>query len=419
MRIETLGKRRFAFDLAWNDNFGDDAKESLRDAYGEGTPVVYTLIEGKDGEEILGSARITGKLKGSIYPYAAALASTGRDGIYVARPAAGQLWYVVINSGQVVPGTDRSLDEADALDALDTLRSGYPELVIYTAGVEMLDGRDFTLDAAVASAKVKPMKRLATENPVVGLIVLGLVLAAVGYGGWYLFLRKEEVKVDSAAEQARLRQLYVQKAQGAVSTVPQDPAWVLNAFDVARGSFPESISGWSLEGVTCQPAACTANYALPKDVSGYALTPIWDRFGKETVSLMGDKRSLSVTRKLAQPKMLSYTEVDVFQPPKTGARVIDTIGRLGMLFDNVTVDGDYKTENLNESLQAPIGTAPLMRETFALRQDEQLTEIRLKGLASYLSYAQFVATSLSFSTGSGSITPAWRVEWVRVHGGEI
>lgn len=106
------------------------------------------------------------------------------------------------------------------------------------------------------------------------------------------------------------------------------------------------------------------------------------------------------------------------QPPKTSGRIIDTIGLLGMKFGDVRVDGDYKTENLHETHQANPGTAPLFRETFALRNDEVLTDVRVRGLAAYLSKAQFVATNLNYATGSGSITPAWRIEWTRVHGGE-
>lgn len=420
MRTEVLGKRSFAFELEWNDNFGDDAKDALRDAHGDAAGVLYTVLKGRNEAEMLGSGVIEHKAKSKIFSYAEALSAAGRDGIYVSRSAVDALWYVVIADGRVVAGTDRSLREDDARDAILTLHQAFPELPILSCGVELHHPNvlEFTLEAAVAQSKVKPMKRLSTENPVVGVLVLAAVLGAVGYGGWYLFVREEVVEVDPAAEIERQRVLYVSQVQANVSAVPRDAAWAVAAYDLARTSFPEAIAGWSLEGVTCQPTHCVATYALARDVQGYALSPVWNAFGRDTVALMADKRSLQVTYKLLAPQMLAYTELDVATPPRTGARVMDTIGRLGMLFDSVAVDGEFKTDPLHESLQGPVGSAPLFRESFALKQDEPLTEIRLKGLVSYLSYAQFVATAFSFSTGSGSIPAAWRVEWVRVHGGE-
>lgn len=419
MRIVQIGKRNFAFGLSWSDNFGDDAKEAIRDAMGEESAALYTVIKaGKGaGDDVLGYVK--GTHKGKLFSYAEAVAAAGHQGIYVADMGDDQVWWLIVKDGQVMAGTDRVLDKRDGLDAIESLRYAYPDLTVFASRIDVRNASEFAIEALVASAKVKPLKRLGTENPILGVVVLLLVLAGVGYGGWYLFIREEKVEVDPAAELERKRKLYVAAAQSAVSSVPREAAWVVSAFDVSRTSFPEQIAGWALEGVTCQPAACTATYAVAKDAQGYAITPVWDAFGKERVSLMGDKKSLTVAQTLPAPEFIAYTEQEVMQPPKTSGRIIDTIGRLGMKFGDVRLDGDYKTENLHEANQAPPGTAPLYRETLALRNDEVLSDVRVRGLAAYLSEAQFVATSLNYSTGSGSIAPAWRIEWTRVHGGEL
>jgi len=415
MQVVQLGKRSFAFGLTWSDNFGGDAKEAIRDALGDEAGVLYTVIKGED--DVLGYGRV--KHKGALYSFAAAAAAADKDAIYVAGLGNGQTWYLVTKRGTIAAGTDRIVDIETALNAVDNLRDLYSDFPVFSSGVDVRGASEFTLEAIASGAKLKPLRKLKTENPVVGLAVLAIVLGGVGYGGWYLILRDEQVQVDPVAELERKRKLYVSQAQTQISTIPRDAGWVVNAFDTARVSFPEQIAGWALEGVSCVPASCSATYAVAKDAEGYALSPIWEAFGQVRVALMPDKKSLTVSQALPTVDVLSYSEQEVMQPPKTTGRIIDTIGRIGMTFGDVRIDGDYKTDNLHVNLQANPGTAPLYRETFALRNDDTLSEIRVKGLAAYMSEAQFVATSLNFSTGSGSITPAWRIEWTRVHGGEL
>lgn len=416
MRIVQLGKRKYAFGLAWNDSFGDDAKEAVRDAMGEERNAYYTILRGPDHEEVLGFG--SAQVKGSVYSYAAALASVGQDGLYVAQAGVDRVWYLLVTNGVVAAGTDRDLSEDHALDAIESLRAVYPNLPVRTHGVDLPGANEFSLEAIVAKAKVRPMRRLATENPIVGALVLTAVLGAVGFGGWYLFVREEPIVIDKAAELERKRQAYITSVQMAAGSIPRDAAWVVNAFDLARQAYPEGIAGWVLEGVSCTPQACKGTYAIARDAQGYALTPVWDAFGRDRVSLMGDKKSLEVALKLPTMEPLSYTEQDVMQPPMATGRIIDTIGVLGMKFGDVRIDGDFKTEQLNQINQAPPGTAPLIRDSFALRHDAALDDVRVKGLAAYLSEAQFVATTLNYSTGAGSIPTAWRIEWVRLHGGE-
>lgn len=422
MRVAKIGKRQFAFDLLWNDAYGDDASEAARKALGEDASGYYTVVSG-EGEvaEVLGCAQ--GKVKGRVYSYAEALAGLDRDGIYCASVDEQRCWYAVIQQGIVMPGTDRTIGKNEFISLYtQTLRRTFRVPVFCTD--ETLTGKDvhpFRLEEAVASSKVKPLKVVgagAAGNNLVGGIVLAAVVVGIAYGGWYTFLRSPNGDIDQAALDAQARELYIAAAKSEMDQVPTDANWVSDAYHRASLTFDSTLAGWVLDGATCEPGACTATYSLPEGQSTYAVTPVLERYGRERVQMLEDGRSFTVNLELDRPDQSMATDFDVLQPRPALSRAADTLGLLNLSFDQVNVDQKPTTEVIGSRLGAPADMPEIIRETVITSHDTQLEPVRLRTLSAYMSRVEFVATKIAFSSGSGALAPAWSVEWVRFHGGE-
>lgn len=416
MRLLKLGKRQFAFDLAWEDSFGDDPRESAREALRDDEQGLYTVAK-LGGMEVLGYG--AGSPKGAVFSYAEALAKAGRNGIYVAPAGEGRYWYAIVNDGQLVPGTDRSFREMEAIEAIRTLMRTF-DLPIYSVDDLIPEAKQFDLASAVEKVRVKRMKPIGKEeSQLAGIAVLLVVVAAIAFGTWYTFFRKPDAAVDQAAQAAQQRAAYIASAQADWSAVPTDSGWAADAFRRSAVHFQSALAGWVLDGVTCQPGTCTAAYSLPEDAVSYAVTPVYERYGREAVTVLPDQRSMTVNLALDLSPSAPVSEGDVVTPALTRARLADTVGRLGMRFAFVTVDGKPVTEALSAKLSAPVGMPPLYRDIVATKHDSELDLVMLRALSSFMAESSFVPTSLTYSMGLGAVPAAWRVEWVRVHGGEV
>ena len=418
MRLAQIGKRQFAFELQWNDTFVDP-KESVRDALGEDVAALFTTHKGSDGTEHLAFAQVpVDAPKGSIYSYAVALAKAGRDGIFVAEVDEDRLWYVVIQHGQVMAGTDRSGPEHLVVDSVETMRNHF-RLSVFSSTDRVADAIQFDPIAAVAKVRIKPMKLMGgKESSLVGALVLVAVVGAIGFGVWHLFLKKTEIAVDPAQQAAEQRALYVASVQSALGVIPTEAGWASTAYRRAQQSFPPVIAGWLLDGVSCVPTACTGAYSLPAGSAGYTISPVQAHFGSGAVSMLPDHRSFNATVSLDQGESLAVDDAFVYGPAETAIPLIDAVGQLGMNFAQVTLDGDVRIERLNTDLTGPADAPLLVRESLATRHDNALDLVMLRTLTAYLSRAEFVPTSLSYSSGIGAVPAAWRMEWTRMHGGE-
>lgn len=429
MRIIKIGKRQFAFDLNWNNSFGDDAQEAVLNANGEASPSLYTVVEG-DGEEVLGYA-LAGDTKGPVYSYAQALVKAKRDvdGIYAAPVGAGQIWFVAIIKGVVVAASDRTMDAYEAEDEVrDLLRS--MDIPVFAADgclASLHDllasrGREiiaFDLEKIVAKVKLKPLKQtVKAGNSLAGMAVLAAVIAGLCYGTWAMFFKKPDSAVDPAVMAAEARSAYVAAASMELANLPADASWAGEAYRGAALSFPSVVSGWALDGVTCEPTSCTAVYALDKTAAGYSIAAIYALFDRQQVSVLPDKKSLNVKVLLPARQATPYTEEEIYNPAPAATDVVDVLGALSMKFAEVDVDGELKVETLNQGLSAPADAPMLQRETFATKYAAAIDLVMLRSLSAFMADAGFVARKISYSTGSGAVPPSWRIEWIRVHGGD-
>lgn len=429
MRIIKIGKRQFAFDLNWNNSFGDDPQEAVLNANGEASPSLYTVVEG-DGEEVLGYA-LAGDTKGPVYSYAQALVKAKRDvdGIYAAPVGAGQIWFVAIIKGVVVAASDRTMDAYEAEDEVrDMLRS--MDIPVFAADgclaslhdVLASRGREiiaFDLEKIVAKVKLKPLKQtVKAGNSLVGMAVLAAVIAGLCYGAWAMFFKKPDRAVDPVVLAAEARSAYVAAASMELANLPADASWAGEAYRGAALSFPSVVSGWALDGVTCEPTSCMAVYALDKTAAGYSIAAVYALFDRQQVSVLPDRKSLNVKVPLPVRQAAPYSEEEIFNPAPAATDVVDVLGALSMKFAEVEVDGELKVETLNEGLSAPADAPTLQRETFATRYAAAIDLVMLRNLSAFMADTGFVARKISYSTGSGAVPPSWRIEWIRVHGGD-
>lgn len=427
MRIIKIGKRQFAFDLNWNESFGDDAQEAVINANGVASPSLYTVVEGDD-EDVLGYA-LAGDTKGPVYSYAQALlkAKPNVDGIYAAPVGAGQVWFVAIIKGVVVAASDRTMDEYDAEDEVrDLLRS--KDIPVFAADGCLSSLQDvlaakrreiipFDLEKIVAKVKLKPLKRtVRTGNSFVGVALLTVVVVGLCFGAWAMFFREPEA-VDPAVLEAEARASYVAAASMELAKLPVDASWAGEAYRWTVLSFPPFISGWAFDGVTCEPSSCTAVYVLDQTAAGYSIAAIYALFDRQQVSVLPDRKSLNVQIPLPVRNVEPFTEDEIYNPAPADIDAIDVLGAMSILFAEVELDGDLKVEALNQGLSAPTDAPVLHRESFATSYKAAIDSVMLRNLCAFMADAGFVARKMSYSTGSGAVPRSWRIEWVRVHGG--
>lgn len=420
MRVTKVGKRQFAFGLEWNDSFGDDPKEGVLEAVGHDTAALYTVIRKPDGEQLVGYGKLDAPVKGRIYSYAAAVANRQIDGIYVGPTGPDEVWYAVISDGQVVPSTDRLMKAEDAFEAIDVLIRTFETELFVAEGLDGdLFGAHTTFDPIeiVAKSKPKAMKVIGgAGNSLIGAVVLVAVLGGIGFAGWWLFLRSDQVAADPAAQAQMMRDAYLSSVRTALQ-MPESNVWLITAHQVAGDLFPPSVGGWALEGISCTPAGCSATYALPPDAPGFGISPVYEQFGRDRVSMMADMQSFSVTAPV-DTAMLVWDDSEILTPAMTLSPVMDAVGRYRLNFAGASVDGRVVSEQLHMMFPAPPEAQALIKEQLATRADTYLDLIALKGQAVFMGGYGFKGVSLNYSNGHGTIPPAWRMEWVRVHGGE-
>lgn len=415
MKIAVLGKRRYAFGLSWCQHDGQGLSEFVRDKLGEGTAGVYCHMAGAAGDKDGGSAAYgPHNGKGRVYSYAQALASCAEDGIYVAPMEGGQIWYLALAEGRVLPGSDRCLDAADAPDTVLALASTLGLRVYVADGVEDIvpSAARFDPVGAVKQSKAKALKRVAaTSSQLAGALFLAAVVGCVGVAGWYLF-HEETHEVDPAVAAALVRSTYLKAVKTELQTYPANNRWLARAYGRAQVVFPEFATGWGLDGITCTPSQCRAVYSLPTD-GAFAISPIYDLFGKSTVTLLEDNKSLMVIDQL-EPDYESFSEQSILNLQPAPMHGLDVVGRLGLYFSGLQVEKGLQTSPLISGIARPPGAPEISRQQIVVGALNFLEPATLKGLTEYMEPGQFRASSLSYSTGSSSVATAWKIEWQRI-----
>ena len=114
-----------------------------------------------------------------------------------------------------------------------------------------------------------------------------------------------------------------------------------------------------------------------------------------------------------------FDDQDLLQPRPAVSRAQDRAGLVQLRFSQGRVEGVVKVENLGAQFAPPVEAAPLYRDTISTKRESRLDMVMLRGLSAYWAKAGFVATTMTFSPGWGAVPEAWRIEWTRVHGGEL
>lgn len=416
MEVRTLGKQRYAFGLTWKEvAAGITAQDALKTL---GAPALYSAIESADGRQVVGWCDPAPAGRGVLYSYAEALARSGASGIYAVefRATTGpRLWYVAVVDGMVVAETDVVTDDFDAAaQMLGAMRSAL-SLPLRYAGDTPLDVygcETFDVDAAIASVRVKPMRRLRA-NAALRTVGLLLVAGAIGAGAWFV-LAPPKPKAASPAEVAQqARAAYLAAMRSQLEQVPASTEWVINAFALSRNTFPDFLGGWKLDGVMCRPDGCTATYST-REISPHATAPMLARF--QHVRALGDGMSLEVTLPMTVQRQV-WGDNQILAPMPWPRPAADIAGLLMLQFDGLKVDGSkIETTDLAAASGMPGDARPLIQEKLAIKQAVALDAQRLAALCWHFGTAGFVPVTLAMSSGAGATPAAFRIEWVRLGG---
>lgn len=421
MRIGVLGKRRFAFNLKWKEVAEGSAAELVReglDASGRG---IYSQVTSEDGRQVVGYADYASTpeaAKGSIYSYAAALAASGQPGIYVAPVDSEHVWYTVILDGAVVADTDQSLPFDSAIAAVESLRDGFalPVYVAHEATLPIEGANTFDAELIVEGVKVKAMKRIGGGNSLAGALVLAAVVGGIAFGGYWMFIKPDKNAGKSPEEiAAEIRANYLSAMRAELQAKPTDAGWVVAAHEQALRAFPVAQSGWLLDGVSCTPGRCVANYSVGAN-EPRAVQPMFDQFPAGAVSVLPDQRSLAITLPIAPVAPVAWSDEQILSPTAWPRRAEDTAGTLRLYLLEAVVDGAPATTSLTGKHTPPPEARPVMEDKIAVKEADVLEPARLRGLATHFYRDGFVATSIAFSNGIGRTPAAWRIEFTRTGG---
>lgn len=432
MRIGTLGKRRFAYGLTWTDVVDDkpiavarEAAIAERDKTGEGgkkpPSIVYAVTVSDQGERTVGFQRLSEApqaKKGKLYSYAAAVAATGNDGVYVAPIDDENVWYVAVSGGMVIASTDVERDRATGVSQVRNLAVAM-DLPIYVAhgfDLGIPDADTFDSEQIVEGVKIRPLSRDGADSPV-AVAVAALVFLGVVGAGWHFTRPEVPMVFDNTAElEAQRKQNYLMAARSELGSAPGAGDWLIASHDSARQLFPSVIAGWTLNNVSCEPGRCSAQYEAGGSPIAF-LAVMHERFGPGAVGEPDPGgRTVVVTQALPTPAGVDYTDEQIMQPHVWPAHPFDTLNLLGLRFPGVVVDGAYRDESMGEQLGAPADAAPLHRVRVAVKQLGAPDSAVLKSVVSHFGSDGYTPLALQFSTGAGNAPATWRIEFSRVGG---
>lgn len=417
------GKIAWVLGLDWTDAQGADVVEQLRDLIGDEAKA-YFLVSGKKAtgrrlgySTLTGEPRLPKKAKG--YSLADALASVGKDGVYFVEEG-HQGWYAVISDGalvrdggEAVMSLDDALAAAKQMAQLLSLPIFSSSSLISTQGP--LDLNEIATLAFKAKRKPAIVRELGKrENKAFGVIVLLAVVGAIGFGGWHFLFKKDDKKLTPAQIAEQQKQIYVQSVRSAMPTLYEDRAWVIEALSEAQDAFPAVYEGWVLDGLQCQADGCTATYSVSKDHTFYSLSAMQDRFGATNLILQSDMRSLVLTSSRLATS-ISHTDDEILNPEVHGLSIVDVHGMAGVKLPQAELDSAIAREQLGNGQIPPLASA-VMHERVTTMGKSQLQLANLAAVNDFMSGAGFYAQTLTYSPGTGNVTPGWRVDWSRING---
>lgn len=425
MLIESVGKRRYAFGLSWTERSRKPGKPELlaqRKALDPaGRSHYYACICASASGFRLGGGISTTRVRGTVYSYAASIATRQPDGLYVVAIDDERAWFVVLSGGTVVPETDVIDTREAVLARVDGLRQvlGLTAEQIFAGEGLTIQGGSQAFDpmqAVLGLRKPVPLRALSTGVPwmPVAVAAAAVVIAMIGVKLYH----RHEAAMAQAALSAKQRQQLIRSyhvaVQGALSSDPQDPQWVQAALQAAMDRLPPFLAGWHLSRVACVPAGCDGVYEHGQGLAPYALTPFQERFG--AVGMHPEGNALRVHLPLGTSTVPVNDMLLRHPPAERGVSMVDFVGESPLHVAGLSQPPVARAINLAMvDGGARVGYPAFMIETVTL-QGQVPVVVSLPSLLHWLTPSGFAVTSLKYTTGYGNAgLTAWNVTAVRIH----
>lgn len=427
MRIETVGKRQYAFGLAWSEGSRkpgkvafDTQRASL--AAAKRAHYYYCILQ-SGGHFGLGGVVLQTRAKGKLYSYAGTLARTQQDGLYVAALDANTLWFCVIQNGMVVPETD----VVDSRPAVLARIAEYRSLLnldaesIHASEDVVLPGGSQPFDADAAALVTGPLALRLQSSPMAlvapAIVVVALVLAVI-VGLKFYKIHEAEVQHQIVTEQQRQTAItnYKNSVHAALSGFPASAGWAAGAVAASFARFPAFMDGWYLSEVRCVPSGCDGTYKPLTPDGPRLVSPFRDRFGSAHVSISprGDELKIHFAITTA---MVAVTEGLLHQPPMSGMSLLDWTGLVPVYVGSARGVPHVTAVNLAATGGgSQVGYPPLMTETVGLQGVAPIA-VALPQVLAWSAKGAFKATVVQFTPGFGtSGASKWSITVERIHG---
>ncbi|MEY2152289.1 type 4b pilus protein PilO2 [Rhodanobacter sp. 115] len=425
MRIETVGKRHYAFGLTWADSSRKPGKAELQALRKQLDPTgrarYYTCTCHTGNRFVLAGGINTTRVRGKIYSFAASLAARQPDGLYVVQVDADNLWFVLIRNGLVIPETDVIDTTEKVLRSIEFYRRTLnldASSIFAGDGVEIVDAQLFNAEQAVLGLRNPVALRLVSSKPAMMPLAIGVVgLVLVGAGVKLYRKHKAAQSQQQLTEQQRLQkiQAYRQAAQGALSNYARDPQWITRALEKARNRLPPFLAGWTLQKVDCDLSGCNGDYVHGTGLVFYAVAPFQARF-RGQLSIHPDSNGLRVHVPLSVPVVVASDSLLHNPPPVSNPSLIDWIGLSPLHVAGLSDRPAGVAKNLALAAGATtVGYPSFVTETVLLKGNAPIA-VSLPSVLHWASPAGFRVTHLTWMTGYGSsAAESWQITAMRFH----
>lgn len=415
--IQQIGKHAFAFGGEWREV--DDDLDLVLDEI-RANPGYHTLLESRGSKQIGLFAISTEIKKSSVYSFAAQLAASGANGIYVLPMQDGRIWYAAIRDGKVTPGTDRIDRDDDALRSIETMvmvaaRSGeeravYSPLEIRQSGWKVFDPKEVS-----RKPHSKPLRKNIRKSKAPVAIAAIAIIALSGGLGWWQFVKIPADKRKAQEAEELNRQNYVALLTQQLQGIPRDHAWVNLAFDLVTQHAPYFFAGYTLKEVVCNPGSCQAKY---ESVGDTPRSPgiFVESLGQASVNPSGLEAIVTIQ---VNAETVEVDDALLRSWPSGKEQIADRIGMLPTYAPHLVMERDPVEEDLSAMAGAtPVGYRPIKRVTLSLRTKEamEMHPSDLAAIADYWANSSFVPVSVTWTTGLAGAQSGWSIELVRIAG---
>lgn len=263
--------RALAFGLDWQTVLGENL-DQLADQVAKRQRASY-YTRGGSRSTVVGLLTLSRAQRKEferleLYSAAAAFARARPQGVVAIRwNVPNGVWVAAASDGVVLTGTDVIFDsEEEAQEALDELRSRYPDLTVFgDAEGERKLSTQLLLDQLDTATKLKNAKRVVARIPApvwVVVAMIGLWMIADYAWEWYdareVSRRKAELSIehiDPVAEWSKTLNSWSR-------SVPQHSTEDFKAILASIGEVPVTAGRWELVEITCSfvGRSCNAQY---------------------------------------------------------------------------------------------------------------------------------------------------------------